>query len=53
MNIVEYSEKCIKKYLEKYKIILHIKEEFGSFIDKGLITLSTDLNTSFITKICL
>lgn len=47
MNIVEYSEKCIKKYLEKYKIILQIKEEFGSFIDKGVLTLSTDDDPNF------
>ena len=47
MNIVEYSEKCIKKYLEKYKIVLQIKEEFGSFIDKGVITLSTDDDPTF------
>lgn len=48
MNVLAFSERCIKKYLAKYNIRLKIYEDFSSEQDdKGKMTISTKDDTDF------
>ena len=48
MNVLEFSEKCIKKYLAKYNIRLIIYEDFSyEYDNKGKLTISTKDDPEF------